>query len=57
MFLANYGDGLSDVDLPAMIEKFQRTRRGRIPAAGAADRELRYRARATPGAVRLKSGR
>ena len=25
MFLANYGDGLSDLELPAMIEAFQRT--------------------------------
>ena len=25
MFLANYGDGLSDVELPEMIEKFRRT--------------------------------
>ena len=25
MFLANYGDGLSDVDLPSMIDNFQRT--------------------------------
>jgi glucose-1-phosphate cytidylyltransferase len=25
MFLANYGDGLSDVDLPTMIQKFQKT--------------------------------
>jgi glucose-1-phosphate cytidylyltransferase len=26
MFLANYGDGLSDVQLPAMIEAFERTK-------------------------------
>ncbi len=26
MFLANYGDGLSDVSLPAMIENFRRTK-------------------------------
>ena len=25
MFLANYGDGLSDVSLPAMVETFQRS--------------------------------
>ena len=28
MFLANYSDGLSDVDLPAMIETFQAKREG-----------------------------
>ena len=28
MFLANYSDGLSDVDLPAMIEAFQQERQG-----------------------------
>ena len=26
MFLANYGDGLSDVELPAMIDNFQRSK-------------------------------
>ena len=28
MFLANYGDGLSDVPLPAMLETFQRKQCG-----------------------------
>ena len=35
MFLANYGDGLSDVPLPAMVETFQRSNAVASLAAGA----------------------
>ena len=43
MFLANYGDGLSDLPLPQMVETFQTERRGRFYGAGAADGEFRHR--------------
>ena len=43
MFLANYGDGLSDLDLPVMIDDLPREQRRRFLAAGAADGELRHR--------------
>ena len=36
MFLANYSDGLSDVDLPAMIEAFRKA--GRLPVSSPYDR-------------------
>ena len=43
MFLANYGDGLSDLPLPAMLETVPAEQRDSLAAAGAADGELRHR--------------
>ena len=45
MFLANYGDGLSDLHLPTMVDELRNEQRRRLVAPGAADRELRHRQR------------
>ena len=43
MFLANYGDGLSDLDLPVMVDALPRKRCCGLVAAGTADGKFRHR--------------
>ena len=47
MFLANYGDGLSDVPLPAMVETFRQSNAVASLHAGATHSEFRHCQRGT----------
>ena len=45
IFLANYGDGLSDLPLPAMLDEFRSSNAAGLAATGPTHRQLRYRER------------